>query len=297
MKYGSAAAFRRALEDRLAIVSTEGGLSIVRLRKLVTFDRLLARLVATAPDSWLLKGAVALDYRLHERARSTMDVDVERRFGKEAMSAQLLAVQEFDLGDHFRFRIEQDSRARQRLPSDTVRYLVEAELAGRTFEQVHLDVGPPSPCYETGASESLSGPDLLGFAGLAPVTVLAIPLEQHLAEKIHAYTRTYVSGPSNRPKDLVDILLIRSFAVLSAGQFRLALERIFTTRATHHLPATMPAPPAEWELPYAKLALELGLETDSMEAHSLASAFLNPVLGGLSEGHWIPLKGIWEEQT
>ena len=43
----------------------------MRDRKRVAFDRLLARLAATAPDRWLLKGGFALDLRLAERARST----------------------------------------------------------------------------------------------------------------------------------------------------------------------------------------------------------------------------------
>ena len=50
MKYASAAAFRRALETRLLVLSREGGGPLVRLRKSVAFDRLLARLFAVAPD-------------------------------------------------------------------------------------------------------------------------------------------------------------------------------------------------------------------------------------------------------
>ena len=61
------------------------------------------------------------------------------------------------------------------------------------------------------------------------------------------------------------------------------------------LPTELPSPPYEWTLPFAKLASELGLETDLSKAHSLASAFLNPVLGGgPSEGDWNPLKEAWE---
>jgi len=69
MMYGSAQAFRRALEARLDNLSRETGLSIVRLRKLVTYDRLLAHLLAISPDAWRLKGALALEYRLGSRSR------------------------------------------------------------------------------------------------------------------------------------------------------------------------------------------------------------------------------------
>lgn len=54
MKYASAAAFRMALEQRLLNLARETGLSLARLRKTVVFDRLLARLSASAPDRWVL---------------------------------------------------------------------------------------------------------------------------------------------------------------------------------------------------------------------------------------------------
>lgn len=64
MKYATPGAFRTALEQRLLTAAREAGLPVVRLRKLVVFDRLLARLLIAAPDRWLLKGALALDLRL-----------------------------------------------------------------------------------------------------------------------------------------------------------------------------------------------------------------------------------------
>jgi len=44
MTYQTGAAFRRALEDRLLAQSHQTDVSLVRLRKLVAFDRFLARL-------------------------------------------------------------------------------------------------------------------------------------------------------------------------------------------------------------------------------------------------------------
>ncbi len=92
MRYASAAAFRQALEARLVALSRDGGLSLVRLRKSVAFDRLLARLFAVAPDRWVLKGGLALDYRLGAKARTTMDVDLAGAGDEDAATADLLAV-------------------------------------------------------------------------------------------------------------------------------------------------------------------------------------------------------------
>ncbi|MGH3499323.1 MAG: nucleotidyl transferase AbiEii/AbiGii toxin family protein [Nocardioidaceae bacterium] len=75
MRYTDARAFRQALEQRLKTLAAGDGARLSRERKRVVFDRLFARLAATAPDRWLLKGGVALDLRLPDRARATRDVD------------------------------------------------------------------------------------------------------------------------------------------------------------------------------------------------------------------------------
>lgn len=71
MRYGTAGAFRQALEQRLLDRSRTRDVSLIRLRKTVAFDRLLARLVQAAPGRWVLKGALALDFRLGERMCSS----------------------------------------------------------------------------------------------------------------------------------------------------------------------------------------------------------------------------------
>ena len=50
MRYASAGAFRTALERRLLTLAEQTGVPLVRLRKLVAFERLLARLMALAPE-------------------------------------------------------------------------------------------------------------------------------------------------------------------------------------------------------------------------------------------------------
>lgn len=71
-------AFRTALEQRLLEQSRRSAVSLVRLRKAVAFDRLLGRLLVAAPGRWVLKGAVALDFRMGERTRTTKDMDLVR---------------------------------------------------------------------------------------------------------------------------------------------------------------------------------------------------------------------------
>lgn len=106
MNYESAAGFRMALETRLAQCAREQGVSLMRLRKEVVFDRFLARLLAAEPDRWILKGALALDYRLGNRARSTKDIDLGRQDDEASATRHVLSAVSLDLGDFFVFEGE-----------------------------------------------------------------------------------------------------------------------------------------------------------------------------------------------
>ena len=140
-RYATAAAFRRALEARLLEHSRKTGLLLVRLRRTVVFERLLARLIQAAPDRWVLKGGLALDYRLGSRARTTKDMDLGRHDDEAAATGDLRETQRLDLGDFFVFQIERTSHLDAALEGAAVRFRVRAELAGRPFETVTLDVG------------------------------------------------------------------------------------------------------------------------------------------------------------
>lgn len=76
MRYATGSAFRMALEDRLRDESAANGWPLVRLRKTVAFDRLLARMARNGPDAWVLKGGFALQLLIEGSARTTKDVDV-----------------------------------------------------------------------------------------------------------------------------------------------------------------------------------------------------------------------------
>src|SRR2546425_11830219 len=72
--YTTAGAFRKALEERLKRASLTDQIDLNRLRRQVSFDRLLARLFRE-PAPWVLKGGYALELRF-KAARSTVDIDL-----------------------------------------------------------------------------------------------------------------------------------------------------------------------------------------------------------------------------
>jgi hypothetical protein len=80
-RYATAAAFRRALEDRLQDIAGKENVDLQRLRRQVAFDRLLARLFQAAQPralTWVLKGGYAMELRI-KAARTTKDIDLTMR--------------------------------------------------------------------------------------------------------------------------------------------------------------------------------------------------------------------------
>ena len=75
-QYQSGAAFRRALENHLRSNSLNSGVPLVRLRKIVIFDRFLTRWMKYQPGKWILKGGFAIQLRLVDKARTTKDIDM-----------------------------------------------------------------------------------------------------------------------------------------------------------------------------------------------------------------------------
>ena len=292
MRYDSAATFRQALEDRLKAHAGSGGARIARLRKQVAFDRLLARLAVAAPGVWALKGGFALELRLADRARTTMDVDLAWSGNENELLDKLIDAAALDLGDFFVLSIERTIAPPDRL-GGAHRFRVSASLAGRLFETFLLDVGEGDG---TSQLDVLTTPDLLDFAGIEPVAVPAIPLSRQVAEKLHAYTRRYEGDrSSSRTKDLIDLALIAQLFSLDASAIRSDLKRVFESRGTHDLPTALPDPPATWQVPYRQLAMEVGIDPDLSAGHAAAAALLDPVLDDrVASALWDPTALRWE---
>jgi len=263
------------------------------LRKQAVFDRILARLLVVAPERWILKGGFALDLRLGTHARATKDVDLARRDDVEHATADMVAAQNTDVGDYFQFVVERTDALDALLEGAAVRYRVDCALAGRRFEHVVVDIGfgDPFPVEP----DVLPGIGLLDFAEVDRPQVPTIPLAQHVAEKVHAYARLYgLSGrPSTRVKDLVDLVLIGTYQ-RNAGELQRALDATFAARV-HPIPKVLQRPPAQWRVPYARLAQDLSIDGDVAAGHCSAAEFLDPVLSRIVSGGatWDPIRRSW----
>ncbi|MGC2374365.1 MAG: nucleotidyl transferase AbiEii/AbiGii toxin family protein [Solirubrobacteraceae bacterium] len=125
-----------------------------------------------------------------------------------------------------------------------------------------------------------------------------VALEQHIAEKVHAYTGAYGTEQrqSTRSKDLVDLVLIGTLAKPHAGPLGTALQATFQGRDRQPLPTAVPLPPALWAQSYAAQARNLDLPTGLATAHAHAARLVDPVLQGTATGRWDPTRRQWRKQ-
>lgn len=246
-----------------------------------------------APDRWVLKGALALDFRLSVLTRPTKDIDLGRADDEEAAVEDITGAQQLALDDFFTYSANRTGALEGADDFTAMRFHVRAELAGRTFEQFTVDVGFTDPI--TWTPDTIHTSHFLSFADIEPVAIPAVPIPQHLAEKVHAYTRAYGRDgePSTRPKDLVDVLLIAGSVEVEPATLREALERRSTSRSHHLLPASLPPAPHSWEAPYRRLAAEVDIEAELAAAVAQVRAFLDPVLGERRHGIWDPGRWKW----
>jgi len=294
VKYRTSAAFRTALEARLK-AAQHGGVGLARLRKRVVFERLLARLHVVAPDAWVLKGGFALELRLGSQARTTKDIDVDWAIGEDEAVGLLLDAAAVTLDDRFEFAIER-AQVDDDLPGGGQRWAVAATLAGREFERVAIDIGfAAESVFEP---ESIASSHLLDFADIAPIHIPTVAIEQHVAEKLHAYTRTYAAGrSSSRVKDLVDLVVIAHTTTIDADRLTRAIKEIFQRRGTHPVPYAVPSPPGDWGPGWRRLVVNVPADEDVGIGYANAASFLDPILErGLTSGTWDPGASEWPKE-
>jgi hypothetical protein len=231
-------------------------------------------LFLNATPPWVLKGGYALELRF-KSARSTVDIDltleqipqalVGAEQNNQIIRDMLQASAEVDLQDWFEFSIGAPIMDLTAAPYGGARYPVEARMAGRTFSRFHVDVGLGDVIIRP--AETIECRDWLAFAGIEKPSVRALTVEQQFAEKLHAYTLPR-SNMNTRVKDLVDMVLLFESGKLNALATVEAFKLTFERRSTHEIPLSLPAPPADWHVPFDSMASECGI------TKSMAEAFL-----------------------
>jgi hypothetical protein len=286
--YATAGAFRKALEERLKSISQAERTDINRLRRQVSFDRLLARLFREESVPWVLKGGYALELRFRS-ARSTIDIDltlqrvvgtVEGSDPNQAIREMLQGMAANSLDDWFEYTIGPPVMDLTAAPYGGARFSVETRMDGRIFARFHLDASVGDVVIQP--LDTAECHDWLGFAGIEKPRVKMISREQQFAEKIHAYTLPR-NTPNSRVKDLVDMALLIASNQLDRQRILNALHLTFNRRGTHALPTSLNEPPPEWQTPFQALAKECGLRTDIAVVFDNVRSFYESVLLGSTE--------------
>jgi predicted nucleotidyltransferase component of viral defense system len=288
-QYATAGAFRAALETRLLERSRRDNSDLQRLRRQVAFDRLLARMFGhpnQMRDGWILKGGYALELRFRQ-ARATKDLDLTvmttrgqgntEDVSTAALREPLVMAASVRQPDFFVFEVGGAMLTLDQAPEGGARFPVDARLDGRSFVKFHVDLGAGDEVIEP--FDEVVGEDWLGFVGIAPTAIPALSVEQHWAEKLHAYTRPRDGQTDTRLKDLIDLVLLTEREALSPDRVLASVQATFARRRTHEIPLKLPVPPSEWGKPFAALAEECHLVHTPDTAHTVVKRFWQAIQG------------------
>ena len=250
-KYKSAQDFRMAIQDKLLEIAKESGTDIQTLYRHTASSQFLARLFKCEKVNWALKGGHALELRLQE-SRATKDIDLTLKDSKvfntsvenqnKALHELLIEKSRTDLEDYFIFLVSEPVMDLIGTPYGGARFQVEAKVDGKIFSKFTLDIGIGDIWLE---SQDLELKSYLKNIGLNPGTVKAISIEQHVSEKIHAYTLPRY-GYNSRVKDLVDLYLIFKMEKVNKELLKKSLKETFERRDTHNIPLTLEEPHEFW---------------------------------------------------
>ena len=252
------------------------GISEGRVRSWISYMALAGALAQASQQDqprFIVKGGVALELRLRDRARATKDIDIVLR----DRDGDLVRTLENDLTDKsyqdFTFR-----RKREPLLLDNGAVNLEFAVSYRsgTWASISIDIARVEP-GEMGIEWVPAIPltDLFGITG--PANLPCLPLRLHVAQKIHGMTLPPKPGKRNeRFRDLIDLLLLEQLVMDYSG-LRQACEEVFRNRATHTWPPTLEAPP-HWSEPFARMARELELPVKNVgEGINQLQAFIDRI--------------------
>lgn len=227
----------------------------------------LERAESVASPRFIVKGGVALELRLRDRARATKDIDIVLRDPRADLADSLEQALTGDPYQGFSFQ-----RKGQPLLLDNGAVNMEFAVTyrGQPWTSISVDIARA----EAGEADvewvdAIVLTDVFGVTG--PAQLPCLPLRFHVAQKLHGMTLPPRPGKQNeRFRDLVDLLLMDAMITHDDDALREACELVFRTRNTHPWPPDLTAAPTHWARPFAELAKELELPDTNVDA-ALAS--------------------------
>lgn len=258
----------------------EVGVAEGRVRAWIAYMIMAGALERAGGDTgprFFVKGGVALELRLRDRARATKDIDVVLRDAKADLADSLEQAMTSNAYQGFSFRRKGEPLL---LDNGAVNMEFAVTYRGQPWTSISVDVARA----EAGESEvewveAIALTDAFGVTG--PAQLPCLPLRFHVAQKLHGMTLPPRHGKQNeRFRDLVDLLLLEALATHDYPALRKACELVFGSRNTHRWPPNLEAVPSHWAAPFAQLARELELpDTDVETALTRVRHFVARILG------------------
>ena len=255
----------------------EAGVSEGRVRAWIAY-MILAGVLERAADGgaprFSVKGGVALELRLGDRARATKDIDVVLQHPDADLARTLERALTGDDYQGFSFRRKGEPLV---LDNGTVNVELAVSYRGGAWTSVTVDIARAEPGEaEVEWLRAIPLTDLFGVTG--PIELPCLPLRFHIAQKLHGMTLPPRSGKRNdRFRDLIDLLLMEVLVTDYAG-LPAACESVFRSRSTHEWPPNLDVPP-HWIEPFARMAAELELPVaDADEGMNRVRAFVARIL-------------------
>lgn len=221
-----------------------------------------------------VKGGVALELRLRDRARASKDIDVVLHDADADLARALERVLTAGAYQGFEFRRKGEPLL---LDNGTVNMEFGVTYRGGTWTSIVADIARA----EQGEAEFELVPAIRlieGFGVTGPDHLPCLPLRLHVAQKLHGMTLPPRPGKRNeRFRDLIDLLLMEELVTDYAG-LREACEAVFRARGTHSWPPVLEAP-RHWMEPFARLVEELRLPVaDADQAIARVRAFVGRII-------------------
>lgn len=291
--YKTATAFRQAVQALLKAEAKKRGRPLEEVKREFLFQRFLALLFSNSDGQWVLKGGAGLLMRLVE-ARSSRDLDLLHleELNPDDAIAELKEQTAPQDSDHLTFVIGDKVTYSRNNP--VVEIAVVAYI-GAEFGHFSIDLATEK--HLLAVPELVRPAPVVEVPGLGELPELVLyPLTDQVADKVCAMYEVHgeTRSPSNRFRDLVDLVIIVTGSDLEAEPVARALQSESKRRGLE-LPTTMASPADTWDKGYSAYAKTTKIDS---ALHQLEAALehvgacLNPVLDGtVTTGSWRPGTG------
>ncbi|MFD3509644.1 nucleotidyl transferase AbiEii/AbiGii toxin family protein [Nocardia sp. NPDC058666] len=239
---------------------------------------------------FLLKGGTLLQHRLDVTARATKDVDglVRGDLDEFILSLEQALADPWGPLTLRRGEVEVID-----VPTKLIkprRFDIILEIRGTTWRRIQFEVSPD----EAGIGddfEAIEPPPLSGFGLPDPDHLVGIAMRFQIAQKFHAASDPHnpPTSVNDRPRDVVDLLLIRDLAADTGcptlSEIRAAGTAVFEARAhearhlglpTRSWPPTITTYP-HWQDDFAKAAASGGIELSLGDAVSEVNSWITTI--------------------